>query len=279
MKCPKCGCAVFGQHDDVLPYCDDCINVVIAEQTQEKRIRPAPIPMTPTPTGIEALLCELGALRERATPGVWSSDHVGEHSGHGDMLRHAAIGSTGRTLFDTLNAGEREITTNPDDDGGVYYTDPIGQANVELVVALVNALPELTAALRSQSRALAEREETIGELLKVLRVVSGPQRSEECTKCGGDGFDMTLDGPVPCWRCGGEGNVIPVPAFDVQHAARVYAATTEALASAPKGADNCANCGEVAAAHEPGFGGLGCPTGGTFWRESSAPKGEGEGTT
>lgn len=30
--CPKCGCFVFAQADDAAPYCDECIDVVLAEK-------------------------------------------------------------------------------------------------------------------------------------------------------------------------------------------------------------------------------------------------------
>jgi hypothetical protein len=71
-------------------------------------------------------------------------------------------------LFDTGNATDRELHHEPDDDGGVYYFDPIGRANVGLACTLRNAAPSLLAAARLalDARAfLEEHGEAIGGLL------------------------------------------------------------------------------------------------------------------
>lgn len=35
-KCPRCGCSLFAEPDDVMPYCEKCIEIVIRERTSGK---------------------------------------------------------------------------------------------------------------------------------------------------------------------------------------------------------------------------------------------------
>jgi hypothetical protein len=92
-------------------------------------------------------LDEIARLGKDATPGPWESDTDGAHSRNGEDLRDFACGPSGE-LFDTGNATDRELHHEPDDDGGVYYFDPIGRANVGLACTLRNAAPALLESAR-----------------------------------------------------------------------------------------------------------------------------------
>jgi hypothetical protein len=44
-KCPRCGCLLFAEPDDIMPYCETCIEIVVREQTEHVTAEASPLPI------------------------------------------------------------------------------------------------------------------------------------------------------------------------------------------------------------------------------------------
>jgi len=119
-----------------------------------------PCAAVPQADGLTELLDTLDALLAKATPGTWEVDTERNEDGaygsgpdHGTGYDDFVIGTEVRgkwqTLLCTDNATEKLINEDYDED---YHRawDRVGEANTALVVAAVNALPRLIAALREK---------------------------------------------------------------------------------------------------------------------------------
>jgi len=113
--------------------------------------------MTPD---IEALVARLDELRAKATPGPWV----------------AALGS-GANVMTAISGdrrGEVEFVADclPDWALDNCAVAPDHRDNLNLIVAAVNALPDLLAALRSQAARIAEMKRDMVALQELARVMS-----------------------------------------------------------------------------------------------------------
>lgn len=48
-KCPRCGCELMAEPDDVMPYCDKCSDAVIREMYADEPSIPSPQEKKPPP--------------------------------------------------------------------------------------------------------------------------------------------------------------------------------------------------------------------------------------
>ncbi len=114
------------------------------------------------PDELEALALRCEALAAQATPGPWEIDSEYDedalYSGGGGCGRGfknfvigAEIDGKWCTLIDTQNSDNKLIEEEYDEDSKNAW-DSIGQANTDLIVALINNLPTILTALRALAK-------------------------------------------------------------------------------------------------------------------------------
>lgn len=123
---------------------------------------------------------QLRSLYAAATPGKWSADHDWTDGPEVTEYVHIDTGTPGHTaLFDTSNGDLREVVSE-ETDRGARYRDVTGQANMALVAAMHEALPELLDEVEA-ARALSNAGPRIANMRaaiasaseKLLRMVEG----------------------------------------------------------------------------------------------------------
>lgn len=111
-------------------------------------------------TPIDDLKRLLAAATKQA-PLPWDEDRVGTEDGYGRYWSREIIAANDRTVCDMQNADVGEIHAEDDEDGS-YRWDTVAASNAALIVAAVNAMPELIA-LREK----VERIRTAVELVEI----------------------------------------------------------------------------------------------------------------
>lgn len=94
-------------------------------------------------TPIDDLKRLLAAATKQA-PLPWDEDRVGTEDGYGRYWSREIIAANDRTVCDMQNADVGEIHAEDDEDGS-YRWDTVAASNAALIVAAVNAMPELIA--------------------------------------------------------------------------------------------------------------------------------------
>ncbi|HEU4544308.1 MAG TPA: hypothetical protein VFR23_24470 [Jiangellaceae bacterium] len=104
-------------------------------------------------------IAELERLAAEATPGPWEAEYEFESSKETTQwyCHLASDGQAHTNLFDTAMSDVKRIRVEEDEDeeGRVTYWDDQGEANMNLIAALRNALPDLLAAAKFGVRARA----------------------------------------------------------------------------------------------------------------------------
>lgn len=113
----------------------------------------------PQDDGLVAELKDLADKAFREAPAPWETDTEQSEGEYGSGPNTFSgfdvsllIDANGRSLFDALNSTAIIVHEDgPDEDGYVHAWDDVSAANAALIVALVNNLPRILAALRGGS--------------------------------------------------------------------------------------------------------------------------------
>lgn len=105
--------------------------------------------MTDKQKTLPEIVTEIDALFGKATKGEWERELEDTHSAEATFA--CVYDSNGQHLFGAENSDLIEIQHEDDGDSGTRYWDETGKRNLDLVCALKNNWPRISAALKGKA--------------------------------------------------------------------------------------------------------------------------------